>query len=75
MLRVVSVNDMEMDGGGYYQGSEVYLRREELNHTGAHKINNIVPQALLAKKLGKERMIAETRAGQHGVATTTNEAA
>nr|GEV66585.1 tryptophan synthase beta chain 1 [Tanacetum cinerariifolium] len=53
------------------KGSEVYLRREELNHTGAHKINNIVPQALWAKKLGKERMIAETRAGQHGVATVT----
>jgi tryptophan synthase beta chain len=49
----------------------VYLKREDLNHTGAHKINNAVAQALLAKKLGKKRVIAETGAGQHGVATAT----
>ncbi|GJV48152.1 tryptophan synthase beta chain 1 [Tanacetum coccineum] len=53
------------------EGSEVYLKREDLNHTGAHKINNNVAQALLAKKLGKEFIIAETGAGQHGVATAT----
>jgi len=49
----------------------VYLKREDLNHTGAHKINNAVAQALLAKRLGKRRVIAETGAGQHGVATAT----
>eukprot|EP00899_Mesostigma_viride_P028532 jgi/Mesvir1/8864/Mv02759-RA.1 len=49
----------------------IYLKREDLNHTGAHKINNTVGQALLAKRLGKERIIAETGAGQHGVATAT----
>ncbi|CAJ1964210.1 unnamed protein product [Sphenostylis stenocarpa] len=53
------------------QGPEVYLKREDLNHTGAHKINNAVGQALLAKRLGKRRVIAETGAGQHGVATAT----
>ncbi|KAL2937092.1 Tryptophan synthase beta chain 2 chloroplastic [Bienertia sinuspersici] len=53
------------------QGPEIYLKREDLNHTGAHKINNAVAQALLAKKLGKKRIIAETGAGQHGVATAT----
>ncbi|KAI3702970.1 hypothetical protein L6452_28724 [Arctium lappa] len=53
------------------EGPEIYLKREDLNHTGAHKINNAVGQALLAKKLGKERIIAETGAGQHGVATAT----
>ncbi|KAI3828302.1 hypothetical protein L1987_02402 [Smallanthus sonchifolius] len=53
------------------EGPEIYLKREDLNHTGAHKINNAVAQALLAKKLGKERIIAETGAGQHGVATAT----
>ncbi|KAL2322626.1 hypothetical protein Fmac_027005 [Flemingia macrophylla] len=52
-------------------GPEVYLKREDLNHTGAHKINNAVAQALLAKKLGKRRVVAETGAGQHGVATAT----
>ena len=52
-------------------GGEIYIKREDLNHTGAHKINNAVGQALLAKKLGKSRIIAETGAGQHGVATAT----
>lgn len=51
--------------------SKIYLKREDLNHTGAHKINNTVGQALLAKKLGKKKIIAETGAGQHGVATAT----
>ncbi|CAO2835948.1 unnamed protein product [Amaranthus hypochondriacus] len=53
------------------QGPDIYLKREDLNHTGAHKINNAVGQVLLAKKLGKTRIIAETGAGQHGVATAT----
>lgn len=52
-------------------GARVYLKREDLNHTGAHKINNAIGQALLAKKMGKSRIIAETGAGQHGVATAT----
>jgi len=52
-------------------GAKVYLKREDLNHTGAHKINHTVAQALLAKKLGKKKIIAETGAGQHGVATAT----
>lgn len=52
-------------------GAQVYLKREDLNHTGAHKINNTVGQALLAKRMGKTRIIAETGAGQHGVATAT----
>mgnify|MGYP001828413246 FL=1 len=52
-------------------GAQVYLKREDLNHTGAHKINNTIGQALLAKRLGKTRIIAETGAGQHGVATAT----
>ena len=52
-------------------GAEVYLKREDLNHTGAHKINNTVAQALLAMRMGKRRIIAETGAGQHGVATAT----
>ena len=52
-------------------GAEVYLKREDLNHTGAHKINNTVAQAVLAKRMGKRRIIAETGAGQHGVATAT----
>jgi tryptophan synthase beta chain len=52
-------------------GAQVYLKREDLNHTGAHKINNCVGQALLARKMGKRRIIAETGAGQHGVATAT----
>src|SRR5476649_595367 len=52
-------------------GAKIYFKRDELNHTGAHKINNCVGQALLAKRLGKKRIIAETGAGQHGVATAT----
>ena len=52
-------------------GAQVYLKREDLNHTGAHKVNNTVGQALLAKKMGKRRVIAETGAGQHGVASAT----
>lgn len=52
-------------------GAKIYLKREDLNHTGAHKINNALGQALLAKRLGKKRIIAETGAGQHGVATAT----
>ena len=60
----------------YYQrpdgiGPQIYLKREDLNHTGAHKINNALAQVLLAKRMGKERIIAETGAGQHGVATAT----
>ena len=53
------------------KGAKIYLKREDLNHTGAHKINNVLGQALLAKKMGKTRLIAETGAGQHGVATAT----
>ena len=52
-------------------GAKIYLKREDLNHTGAHKINNVLGQALLAKKMGKTRLISETGAGQHGVATAT----
>ena len=52
-------------------GAQIYFKREDLNHTGAHKINNCIGQALLAKRLGKPRVIAETGAGQHGVATAT----
>lgn len=52
-------------------GAKIYLKREDLNHTGAHKINNVLGQALLAKKMGKKRLIAETGAGQHGVAAAT----
>ncbi len=52
-------------------GAQIYLKREDLNHTGAHKINNVIVQALLAKRMGKPRVIAETGAGQHGVATAT----
>ncbi len=55
----------------YLGGAKVYLKREDLNHTGAHKINNAIAQALLAKKMGKTKVIAETGAGQHGVATAT----
>ena len=54
-----------------FGGAKIYLKREDLNHTGAHKINNVLGQALLAKKMGKTRLIAETGAGQHGVATAT----
>src|SRR5205807_9869632 len=52
-------------------GARIFLKREDLNHTGAHKINNCIGQALLAKRMGKPRIIAETGAGQHGVATAT----
>jgi len=52
-------------------GAQIYLKREDLNHTGAHKINNVIGQAMLAKRMGKPRIIAETGAGQHGVATAT----
>jgi tryptophan synthase beta chain len=52
-------------------GAQIYFKREDLNHTGAHKINNVIGQALLAKRMGKPRIIAETGAGQHGVATAT----
>lgn len=54
-----------------YAGAQIYLKREDLNHTGAHKINNAIGQALLAKRMGKTRIIAETGAGQHGVASAT----
>src|SRR5439155_20142455 len=52
-------------------GAQIWLKREDLNHTGAHKINNCIGQALLAKRMGKPRVIAETGAGQHGVAAAT----
>ena len=52
-------------------GAKIYIKREDLNHTGSHKINNVLGQVLLAKKMGKKRIIAETGAGQHGVATAT----
>ncbi|MGI6201744.1 MAG: tryptophan synthase subunit beta [Christensenellales bacterium] len=65
--RLYYAKNMTADLGG----AKVYLKREDLNHTGAHKINNVLGQALLAKKMGKTRLIAETGAGQHGVATAT----
>src|SRR5579859_1331507 len=52
-------------------GAKIYLKREELNHTGSHKVNNVLGQILLAQRMGKKRIIAETGAGQHGVATAT----
>lgn len=52
-------------------GADIYLKREDLNHTGAHKINNAIGQALLAKRMGKTKIVAETGAGQHGVAAAT----
>ncbi len=52
-------------------GAKIYLKREDLNHTGAHKINNALGQVLLAKRMGKKKVVAETGAGQHGVATAT----
>jgi tryptophan synthase beta chain len=55
----------------YAGGAKIYIKREDLLHTGAHKINNTLGQALLAKRMGKNRIIAETGAGQHGVATAT----
>ncbi len=65
--RLYYAEEMTRDLGG----AKIYLKREDLNHTGAHKINNVLGQALLAKKMGKTRLIAETGAGQHGVATAT----
>ncbi|MDI6710975.1 MAG: tryptophan synthase subunit beta [Bacillota bacterium] len=59
---------------GHVGGARIYLKREDLNHTGAHKINNTIGQALLARRMGKRRLIAETGAGQHGVATATTAA-
>ncbi len=56
---------------GFLKGAQIYLKREDLNHTGAHKINNTVGQAMLARRMGKQRIIAETGAGQHGVASAT----
>ncbi len=58
-------------GGGEKKGAKIYFKRDELNHTGAHKINNCIGQILLARRMGKKRIIAETGAGQHGVATAT----
>ncbi|WP_113675527.1 tryptophan synthase subunit beta [Vallitalea guaymasensis] len=58
----------------YLGGAKIYLKREDLNHTGAHKINNVIGQLLLAKRMGKTKVIAETGAGQHGVATATGAA-
>ena len=55
----------------YCGGAKIYFKRDELNHTGAHKINNVLGQILLARRMGKQRIIAETGAGQHGVATAT----
>ena len=55
----------------HLSGAKIYLKRDELNHTGAHKINNVIGQILLARYMGKNRIIAETGAGQHGVATAT----
>jgi len=57
------------DGLGWRWGAEIWLKREDLTHTGAHKINNAIGQALLARRMGAERVVAETGAGQHGVAT------
>ncbi len=65
--RLYLAKNMTRDLGG----AKIYLKREDLNHTGAHKINNVLGQALLAKKMGKTRVIAETGAGQHGVAAAT----
>ena len=55
-------------------GTKIYLKREDLNHTGAHKINNVIGQLLLARRMGKTKVLAETGAGQHGVATATGAA-
>ncbi len=52
-------------------GAKIYLKREELNHTGSHKLNNVMGQILLARRMGRTRIVAETGAGQHGVATAT----
>src|SRR3546814_14388147 len=58
-------------GSGRLGGAQIWFKREDLNHTGAHKINNCIGQMLLARRMGKPRIIAETGAGQHGVATAT----
>ena len=55
----------------HYGGAKIYLKREDCNHTGAHKVNNVLGQIMLAKRMGKPRVIAETGAGMHGVATAT----
>src|SRR3954469_2176187 len=55
----------------HFGGAKIYLKREDLNHTGAHKVNNVLGQIMLAKRMGKPRVIAETGAGMHGVATAT----
>ncbi|NNK93396.1 MAG: pyridoxal-phosphate dependent enzyme, partial [Desulfobacterales bacterium] len=55
----------------HFGGAQIYIKREDLNHTGAHKANNVIGQGLLVKRMGKTRVIAETGAGQHGVATAT----
>ena len=55
----------------HFGGAQIYIKREDLNHTGAHKANNVMGQGLLVKRMGKTRVIAETGAGQHGVATAT----
>src|ERR1043165_3445869 len=55
----------------HFGGAKIYLKREDLNHTGAHKVNNVLGQILLARRMGKKRIIAETGAGMHGVATAT----
>ncbi|MFH1627565.1 MAG: pyridoxal-phosphate dependent enzyme, partial [Pseudomonadota bacterium] len=55
----------------HFGGARFYIKREDLNHTGAHKVNNVMGQGLLVKRMGKSRVIAETGAGQHGVATAT----
>jgi tryptophan synthase beta chain len=54
-----------------FGGAKVYFKREDLNHTGAHKVNNVLGQIMLARRMGKSRVIAETGAGMHGVATAT----
>ena len=68
-LRVYTLEFVEGTDEGL--DARVFLKREDLNHTGAHKINNAIGQALLVKRMGKTRVIAETGAGQHGVATAT----
>ncbi|KAF0120499.1 MAG: trpB, partial [Methylocystaceae bacterium] len=65
------ITDYVRERAGEGKGAKVYFKRDELNHTGAHKINNVLGQILLARRMGKKRIIAETGAGQHGVATAT----
>ena len=62
---------MQSDLTEHLGGAKIYLKREDLNHTGAHKINNTIGQGVLAKRMGKTKIIAETGAGQHGVASAT----